>query len=67
MDAVGLQFEPAQLAFHERAAVSPTPSYAQVRDPLNDRSMGRWRNFAEELEVVRPIIAEAMARGGYAA
>ncbi|MGN6850007.1 MAG: tetratricopeptide repeat-containing sulfotransferase family protein [Sphingomicrobium sp.] len=66
MEAIGLKVEPAQLRFHERAHVSPTPSYAQVREALNDRSIGRWRNFADELEAVRPIVADAMARGGYA-
>jgi Tfp pilus assembly protein PilF len=66
MDAVGLRCEPAQLRFQDRAVVSPTPSYAQVREPLNDRSIGRWRNFANELEPVRPLVAGAMARGAYA-
>jgi hypothetical protein len=66
MAAIGLPMEPAQLRFHERPTVSPTPSYAQVREPLNDRSIGRWRNFAAELEAVRPIVGDAIARGGYA-
>jgi tetratricopeptide (TPR) repeat protein len=64
--AIGLQVEPAQLSFHERSTVSPTPSYAQVREPLNDRSIGRWRNFSEQLEPARPMVAKAMKRGGYA-
>jgi hypothetical protein len=66
MTAISLPLEPAQLRFHEREMVSPTPSYAQVRQPLNDRSIGRWRNFAQELEPVRPSVAEAMQRNGYA-
>ena len=66
MQAIGLAMEPVQLRFHERAEVSPTPSYAQVREPLNDRSIGRWGNFATELESVRSIVADAMARGDYA-
>jgi hypothetical protein len=47
--------------------VSPTPSYAQVREALNDRSIGRWRNYAAELEPVRPFVSDAMARGNYSA
>jgi hypothetical protein len=66
MSAIGLELEPAQLTFHKRTEVSPTPSYAQVREPLNDRSIGRWRNYAAELEGVRPILDSALARGGYA-
>jgi hypothetical protein len=63
--AVGLEMEPAQLNFHERAAVPATPSYVQVREPLNDRSIGNWRNFASEFEPVLPMLAETMRRGGY--
>lgn len=66
MAAIGLDVEPAQLSFHQRAEVSPTPSYAKVREPLNDRSIGRGRHFAGELEPIRPIIAKVMARGCYA-
>jgi tetratricopeptide (TPR) repeat protein len=66
MAALGLRMEPQQLRFHERTSVPSTPSYAQVRQPLNDKSIGRWRNFDRHLEGIRPIIAEAMERGGYA-
>jgi Tfp pilus assembly protein PilF len=65
MAAIGLPVERSQLSFHERVAVSPTPSYAQVREPLNDRSIARWRNYASELESVRNLVAEAMERGDY--
>lgn len=66
MEASGLSMEPQQLRFHDRGEVSPTPSYAQVQEPLNDRSIGRWRNYAAELEPVWSVFAAAMARGGYA-
>ncbi len=66
MEAVALPVEQSQLNFHERASVSPTPSYAQVAEPMNDRSIGRSRNYRSELEVALPTLAEAMARGGYA-
>jgi Flp pilus assembly protein TadD len=66
MAAIGLKMEPQQLRFHEGTSVPSTPSYAQVRKPLNDKSVGRWKKFARQLESVRPIIAEAMERGGYA-
>lgn len=67
MAAIGLPMEQPQLSFHERNAVSPTPSYAQVREPLNDRSIGRWRNYAAELEPVRSLVEAALERGGYEA
>jgi len=66
MAAIGLAMEQGQLRFHDRSDVSPTPSYAQVQEPMNDRSIGRWRNYAGQLETVRPIVASAVTRGGYA-
>lgn len=67
MAHVGLAMEPAQLAFHESRRFAPTPSYAQVQEPLNDRSIGRWKHYRRELDPARAILAEAIARGGYAA
>ena len=67
MAHVGLAIEPAQLAFHQSQRFAPTPSYGQVQEPLNDRSIGRWRHYQRDLEPARAILAEAIARGGYAA
>jgi Tfp pilus assembly protein PilF len=67
MAHISLPMEPAQLAFHESQRFAPTPSYAQVQEPLNDHSIGRWRHYTRELEPVCAILAEAIARGGYAA
>jgi Tfp pilus assembly protein PilF len=66
MTHVGMGMEPAQLAFHESRRFAPTPSYAQVQEPLHDRSIGRWQHHARALEPARAVLAAAMARGGYA-
>ncbi|MEO7688958.1 MAG: sulfotransferase [Sphingomonas sp.] len=66
MAYLGLKMESAQLRFHESTRFAPTPSYAQVQEPLNDRSIGRWRHYARELEPVRDVLDDAMARAGYA-
>lgn len=50
MAAIGLAPEPAQARFHESQRIAPTPSYAQVQEPLNDRSIGRWRHYAAMIE-----------------
>jgi len=50
MAAIGLEPEPAQARFHESPRIAPTPSYAQVQEPLNDRSIGRRRNYAAMIE-----------------
>lgn len=64
---LGLDSEPEQMAFHTLARHAPTPSYAQVQEPLNRQSIGRWRGYAKELAPVLPVLAEAVERGGYAA
>lgn len=58
---VGLPFDEACLHFHENPRYSPTPSYAQVAEPLNDRSIGRHRHYAAELEPVRTVLAPLVA------
>jgi len=65
MAFLGLATEPAQLAFHESRRLAPTPSYAQVREPLHGRAIGRWRNYAEQLAPVLGRLAPAIARGNY--
>jgi Tfp pilus assembly protein PilF len=60
-----LPADPAQTCFHENRRHAPTPSYAQVREPLHDRSIGRWKNYRTHLTPVIPMIKQAMERGGY--
>jgi Flp pilus assembly protein TadD len=65
MAYLGLTAEPAQTAFHQSRRHAPTPSYAQVREPLHGRAIGRWRNYARELEPVMDRLAPAIERDGY--
>ena len=65
MAFIGLDVEDAQFNFHQSRRYAPTPSYAQVREPLHDRAIGRWRNYANILEPVTELLAPAVARGGY--
>ena len=55
LDHLGLELEPACLSFHENPRYAPTPSYAQVTQQLNDRSIGRHRHYAEQLA---PFLAQ---------
>ncbi|MEI9902591.1 MAG: hypothetical protein WDN06_00340 [Asticcacaulis sp.] len=43
----------------------PTPSYAQVTKPLNDRSVGRWKAYAKHLAPCMAEIAPVAAALGY--
>jgi len=42
-----------------------TPSYAQVAEPLYDRSIGRWERYREQMLPVLPILAPWAQRMGY--
>lgn len=57
---IGLGFHEACLRFHTNPRHAPTPSYAQVSRPLNDRSIGRWkpyeRFFAPFMNEIGPVI-----------
>ncbi len=55
-----LPYDPACVRFHERDSRVRTVSYAQVRQPVNARGLGRWRRYAAELA---PLIAELDAAG----
>jgi tetratricopeptide (TPR) repeat protein len=50
----GLPWDPACLRFHENARPVRTASMSQVRQPLYRSSVGRWREFENEL---KPLIA----------
>jgi hypothetical protein len=45
----GLEFEPACLAFHQVKRRVRTASVSQVRQPIYQTSVGRWKNYQSEL------------------
>ena len=65
LDYLGLPFEPTCLRFHENRRYAPTPSYAQVSEPLNDRSIGRWKSYRQQLAPQAAALAEVIADLGY--
>lgn len=65
LDALGLPFDDACLRFHENRRYAPTPSYAQVTEKLNDRSVGRHMHYARHLQPFAPQLASLLAAGGY--
>lgn len=56
----GLEWQPECLNFHERADASYTFSEVQVREPLNAKGIGRWRNYEKSLA---PFIDALVACG----
>jgi len=65
LEDLGLDFDPACLTFHENRRYARTASYAQVAEPLYDRSVGRWRHYRAELAPALAILAPVMERLGY--
>lgn len=65
LDYLGLPFEEACLRFHENRRYAPTPSYAQVTEPLTDRAIGRHQHYLQQLRPYRAQLAPLMARYGY--
>ncbi len=44
-----------------------TPSYSQVVQPVNQKSVGRWKNYARHLRPVLPHVQPYLDRWGYGA
>ena len=59
LEFCGLPWEDACLRFYESDRPVRTPSSEQVRQPIYDRSVGHWRNYAHHLDelvtVIEPI------------
>ena len=54
-----LPWNDACLAPHENAAPIATLSSAQVREPINAKSIGRWRRYGPGLDPARQILMKA--------
>ena len=65
MAHLDLEMEPGQLRFHESERHAPTPSYAQVRQPVHAGSVAKWRAYAEQLAPILPLVRDSIADGGY--
>ena len=65
LDYLELPFEPACLAFHESRRYAATPSYAQVMEPINERSVNRYRHYIEHLAPFVPQLAPWIAAADY--
>lgn len=53
-----LPWEDACLEFHKQDAAVTTASAVQVRQPVHTRSIGRWRRYEDQLDVMRRTLEE---------
>ena len=58
VDHIGLDWHPSCLAFHENKRHVATASIAQVRQPIYQSSVGRWRAYEAELAPLRAALGE---------
>jgi tetratricopeptide (TPR) repeat protein len=62
LEFCGLPWEDACLRFYESERPIRTPSAEQVRQPIYDRSVGYWRNYAQYLDELVTVIEPIRAR-----
>jgi hypothetical protein len=60
LEHCGLPWHDECLRFHRNPRASTTASAVQVRQPIYDTSVGKWRHYASQLEPLRATLA----RGG---
>jgi tetratricopeptide (TPR) repeat protein len=59
IDFLGLDWEPACLDFHRTERTVATVSHWQVRQPIYDRSVGRWRHYRRHLGPLFEVLGPA--------
>lgn len=54
--ACGLDWQDSCLEFYKSERSINTASTLQVREPINDRSIGRWKNYETHLQVLKKTL-----------
>jgi tetratricopeptide (TPR) repeat protein len=65
LEHAGLPFSEDCLHFERNPRYARTPSYSQVAETLNDRSVGRHRHYSAELAEVLPVLQPMASALGY--
>jgi tetratricopeptide (TPR) repeat protein len=65
LEFIGVPFDERCLSFHENRRYARTASYAQVTEPLYERSLYRYRHYRQHLEPMIPILRPTIERLGY--
>ena len=62
LEFCGLPWDDACMSFQDNQAPVATASAIQVSEPLNNRSIGRWRRYESELAPLRQMLEDAGVR-----
>lgn len=57
--ACDLDWQPQCLKFYENTSASTTASTAQIREPAYKSSVGKWRNYSDQMQPVADILSKA--------
>lgn len=57
----GLPWDDQCLNYHKTQRYISTPSDWQVRQPIYDRSIGRWRHYEKHIEPLRSVVEKSVA------
>ena len=58
LDSLDLPWDSACLDFHNSKRTIQTASYDQVRQPIYDKSVGRWKNYENYIQPLLKTLAE---------
>jgi hypothetical protein len=58
LSACDLDWQPECLSFYENKEASTTASAAQIRRPVYKSSIGKWRNYEEQLAPLSDMLRE---------
>lgn len=64
MDFCGLEWDEACLQFHSSERIVKTPSNWQVRQPIYNSSVERWRNYEPFLAPLMQLLEDEVSGGG---
>jgi hypothetical protein len=63
VEACGLEWQPGCLDFYKKDEASTTASSVQVRRPVYQSSVGKWRDYEAQLQPAVEILREAGISG----
>jgi len=63
-DYLGLSWEEQCLQFHKSARLATTASQQQVKQPIYDRSIGRWKHYDRHIGDLRRALGREMSQEG---
>lgn len=58
---IGLEFDPSCLLFYDTERAIRTPSSEQVRQPINDSGLNRWRAYERWLEPLKEALGPVLS------